>query len=103
MLMEASEESGSIHLPQHLTTLKERIGTPNLIVCLDSGCGNCTPRPLSISPTWIRSAFAHDLAFEFCADEQLWVTTSLRGVVVGELTASGLREGVHSGDASGSE
>ena len=40
---------------------------------------------------------------EFCADEQLWVTTSLRGVVVGELTASGLREGVHSGDASGSE
>ena len=45
MLMEASEESGSIHLPQHLTTLKERIGTPNLIVCLDSGCGNCTPRP----------------------------------------------------------
>ena len=51
MLMEASEESGSIHLPQHLTTLKERIGTPNLIVCLDSGCGNCTPRPLSISPT----------------------------------------------------
>jgi len=42
MLMEASEESGSIHLPQHLTTLKERIGTPNLIVCLDSGCGNCT-------------------------------------------------------------
>ena len=55
MLMEASEESGSIHLPQHLTTLKERIGTPNLIVCLDSGCGNCTPRPLSISPTWSRS------------------------------------------------
>ena len=45
MLMEASEESGSIHLPQHLTTLKERIGTPNLIVCLDSGCGNCTPLP----------------------------------------------------------
>ena len=42
MLMEASEESGSIHLPQHLTTLKERIGIPNLIVCLDSGCGNCT-------------------------------------------------------------
>lgn len=74
VLVEASEESGSIHLPQHLGTLKERIGTPNLIVCLDSGCGNY---------------------------EQLWVTTSLRGVVVGELTASGIREGVHSGDASG--
>jgi hypothetical protein len=39
VLIEASEESGSIHLPQHLGTLKERIGTPNLIVCLDSGCG----------------------------------------------------------------
>ena len=74
VLIEASEESGSIHLPQHLGTLKERIGTPNLIVCLDSGCGNY---------------------------EQLWVTTSLRGVVVGELTASGIKEGVHSGDASG--
>ena len=32
--------------------------------------------------------------------EQLWVTTSLRGVVVGELTASGIREGVHSGSPS---
>jgi hypothetical protein len=60
-LMEASEESGSVHLPQHLGTLKERIGTPNLIVCLDSGCGNY---------------------------EQLWVTTSLRGMVVGELSVS---------------
>ena len=40
MLIEASEESGSIHLPQHLGTLKDRIGIPNLIVCLDSGCGN---------------------------------------------------------------
>lgn len=61
-------------VPLRSGTLKERIGTPNLIVCLDSGCGNY---------------------------EQLWVTTSLRGVVVGELTASGIREGVHSGDASG--
>ena len=49
-------------------------GTPSLIICLDSGCGNY---------------------------EQLWMVTSLRGVIVGELTVSGIREGVHSGDASG--
>lgn len=74
IFIEASEESGSIHLPQHLEAFSSRIGTPSLIICLDSGCGNY---------------------------EQLWMVTSLRGVIVGELTVSGIREGVHSGDASG--
>src|SRR5436305_4669777 len=55
-------------------SLAPRIGTPGLVICLDSGCGNY---------------------------EQLWSTTSLRGLLSGDLTVSILREGVHSGDASG--
>ncbi|WP_147695771.1 peptidase dimerization domain-containing protein, partial [Vogesella mureinivorans] len=46
----------------------------SLVVCLDSGCGNY---------------------------EQLWCTTSLRGLAGGNLKVSVLEEGVHSGDASG--
>jgi len=78
VLIEASEESGSPHLPTWLDHLSDpahdRIGTPDLVICLDSGCGNY---------------------------HQLWVTTSLRGLVIGELSATVLREGVHSGDAGG--
>jgi acetylornithine deacetylase/succinyl-diaminopimelate desuccinylase-like protein len=40
IIIEACEESGSPDLPHYVTLLKERIGTPSLIVCLDSGCGN---------------------------------------------------------------
>ncbi len=61
----------AIRLIEHLTT---RIGKPSLVVCLDSGCGNY---------------------------EQLWMTTSLRGLVSGNLRVDILTEGVHSGDASG--
>lgn len=74
MLIECSEESGSIDLPHYIAQLSDRIGTPDLIICLDSGCGNY---------------------------DQLWLTTSLRGSVVGNLTVEVLTEGVHSGDASG--
>lgn len=74
VLIEASEESGSNDLPYYIEILKERIGEPSLVVCLDSGAGNY---------------------------EQLWVTTSLRGNLVGELSVELLQEGVHSGDASG--
>jgi acetylornithine deacetylase/succinyl-diaminopimelate desuccinylase-like protein len=74
ILIEACEESGSTDLPAYIEHLAARIGTPSLVVCLDSGCGNY---------------------------EQLWLTTSLRGVVVGTLEVSLLTEGVHSGDASG--
>lgn len=74
ILIEACEESGSGDLPYYIDALKDRIGTPSLVVCLDSGCGNY---------------------------EQLWVTTSLRGLVTGTLTVSTLTEGVHSGAASG--
>lgn len=72
--IEACEESGSYDLPFYIDHLSARIGTPDLVVCLDSGCGNY---------------------------EQLWLTTSLRGIAMGNLTVRVLTEGVHSGDASG--
>ena len=74
IIIEACEESGSYDLPFYIDTLKERIGSPDLVVCLDSGCGNY---------------------------DQLWATTSLRGMVAGTLSVEVLHEGVHSGDASG--
>ena len=74
VLIECSEESGSIDLPYYIDLLEEQIGTPDLVICLDSGCGDY---------------------------DRLWSTTSLRGGVVGNLTVEVLSEGVHSGDASG--
>jgi acetylornithine deacetylase/succinyl-diaminopimelate desuccinylase-like protein len=74
VIIECCEESGSTDLPAYIDLLASRIGTPRLVVCLDSGCGNY---------------------------EQLWMTTSLRGSIVGNLTVDVLTEGVHSGDASG--
>lgn len=74
VLIECCEESGSFDLPAYIEHLSERIGTPSLVVCLDSGCANY---------------------------DQLWMTTSLRGLIAGDLTVKILREGVHSGDASG--
>ena len=74
ILIECCEESGSFDLPAYLEALEPRIGTPTLVIGLDSGCGNY---------------------------EQLWGTTSLRGLVNGTLTIDVLSEGVHSGDASG--
>ena len=74
VLIEACEESGSFDLPFYVEHLKDRIGAPSLVICLDSGCGNY---------------------------DQLWLTTSLRGMTGGRLTVEVLTEGVHSGDASG--
>ena len=74
VLIEACEESGSYDLPAYVDHLAARIGKPSLVVCLDSGCGNY---------------------------EQLWCTTSLRGLAGGNFTVKVLEEGVHSGDASG--
>ena len=74
VLIEACEESGSYDLPYYVDHLAERIGKPSLVVCLDSGCANY---------------------------DQLWCTTSLRGLAGGNLTVKVLSEGVHSGDASG--
>lgn len=74
VLIEGCEESGSYDLPFYINYLANRIGSPSLVVCLDSGCGNY---------------------------DQLWVTTSLRGLAGGNLKVQVLEEGVHSGDASG--
>ena len=74
ILIECCEESGSYDLPAYLEALAPRIGTPDLVVGLDSGCGNY---------------------------DQLWGTTSLRGLINGVLSVEVLTEGVHSGDASG--
>jgi acetylornithine deacetylase/succinyl-diaminopimelate desuccinylase-like protein len=74
ILIEACEESGSFDLPAYIEHLAPRLGELSLVICLDSGCATY---------------------------EQLWSTTSLRGLVVGTLEVSLLREGVHSGDGSG--
>ena len=73
-LIEACEESGSYDLPAYLDALAPRMGDVGLVIALDSGAGNY---------------------------DQLWATTSLRGLVNGTLTATILTEGVHSGDAGG--
>jgi acetylornithine deacetylase/succinyl-diaminopimelate desuccinylase-like protein len=74
VIIEACEESGSYDLPFYIDHLADRIGKPELVICLDSGCGNY---------------------------DQLWNTTSLRGLIGGKLEVQILTEGVHSGDASG--
>ncbi|HEX7116726.1 MAG TPA: M20 family metallopeptidase [Steroidobacter sp.] len=74
ILIEGSEESGSPDLPPYIDALADRIGEPSLVVCLDAECGNY---------------------------DQFWCTTSLRGNLVGTLRVEVLREGVHSGMASG--
>ena len=73
-LIESCEESGSFDLPVYLDALRPRLGNVSLVVCLDSGAGNY---------------------------DQLWLTTSLRGMVSGVLKVEILTEGIHSGDASG--
>ena len=73
-IIESCEESGSFDLPAYIDALKDRLGNVSLVVCLDSGAGNY---------------------------DQLWLTTSLRGLASGTLKVEILTEGVHSGDASG--
>ncbi|EPY20780.1 peptidase M20/M25/M40 [Strigomonas culicis] len=53
---------------------REKIGDVDLMICLDSGCLNY---------------------------DQIWLTTSLRGVVGGTLNVQTLSEGMHSGLAGG--
>jgi len=74
ILIEGSEESGSVHLPAYLDKFAEEIGTPDLVICLDSGGGDY---------------------------DHLWITSSLRGVVNGDLTVRVLTQDKHSGSASG--
>lgn len=73
-LIETCEESGSRDLLPYVDALRDRLGAVELVICLDSGAGNY---------------------------DQLWLTTSLRGMASGTLKVEILTEGVHSGDASG--
>ncbi len=73
-LIESCEESGSYDLLPYVNALGKRLGDVGLVICLDSGAGNY---------------------------DQLWLTTSLRGMAGGTLKVEILTEGVHSGDASG--
>ena len=77
-LIETCEESGSYDLLPYIDALRapghNRLGDVGLVICLDSGAGNY---------------------------DQLWLTTSLRGMASGVLKVQVLTEGIHSGDASG--
>lgn len=73
-LIETCEESGSHDLLPYIDALRARLGDVGLVICLDSGAGNY---------------------------DQLWLTTSLRGMASGVLKVEVLTEGIHSGDASG--
>ena len=74
VLIEASEESGSPDLPAHLDALGDRLGTPGLVLALDSS-----------SPSY----------------DRLWLTTSLRGLIEADLEVQILSKGQHSGIAGG--
>ena len=74
VLIEACEESGSGDLPAHVEALAADIRAPSLVVCLDAEAGDY---------------------------DRLWLTTSLRGNLVGNLAIEVLTEGVHSGMGSG--
>lgn len=74
VLIEASEESSSVHLSAHLERLLPRIGTADLVVTLDSFCESY---------------------------DRLWTTTSTRGVCGGVLEIEVCADDPHSGRASG--
>ena len=74
IIIECSEESGSPDLPFYMDALERQVGKPSLVIALDSTCGNY---------------------------EQLWLTTSLRGMIIGDLRVQVLEQGAHSGSAGG--
>lgn len=74
ILIEFSEESGSPDLPAYLDSYAHLIGSPKLVIALDSGAGDY---------------------------ERLWSTTSLRGIVNCVVDVKVLEETAHSGIASG--
>ena len=74
VLIEFSEESGSPDLPHYMEMCSDKIGTPDLVICLDSGAGDYN---------------------------RFWTTTSLRGLIGISMKVGVLSEGVHSGGASG--
>ena len=74
LIGENEEESDSSSLVYYVNLLKPRMGQIDIVVCLDSG---------------------------ILTYDQLWVTTSLRGIMNLDLTVKTLKAGVHSGGGSG--
>lgn len=74
VILECCEESGSFDLPTYMDIIDQRYGSPDLVICLDSSAGNY---------------------------DQLWVTNSLRGIIIANVSVTLLEEGVHSGIAGG--
>ena len=72
LTFECDEESGSIDMDYYLQEMKEKIQTPDLVVCLDSGTVDY---------------------------DHFSITTSLRGYCAGELAIKVTKEGVHSGES----
>lgn len=70
VILEFCEESGSADLPHYVDHLAKRLGTPELVICLDSGSVDY---------------------------EAFTLTTSLRGNMAGDLKVEILKEGIHSG------
>jgi len=74
MVLETEEESGSPTLLELLDISKEAIGKPDFMFCMDSGAFN-----------W----------------DQLWMTSSLRGIAVVDMTVEAAKGGYHSGEVGG--
>lgn len=74
LVLETEEESGSPNLINLLNIAKDYIGKPDYLFCLDSG------------------------AFDY---EQLWLTSSLRGITLCDVTVSAGKGGYHSGEVGG--
>lgn len=72
--IEGEEETDSAYYMTYLEKLSPRIGNPDFVFCLDSGCSDYNT---------------------------MWLTTSLRGILEADLSVEVLTEGVHSGDSSG--
>ena len=74
LVLETEEESGSANLLTLLDVAKDFIGSPDYCFCMDSG------------------AFNYD---------QLWCTSSLRGITIVELIVEFAKGGYHSGEVGG--
>lgn len=74
MVLETEEESGSPNLITLLKLAKDAIGVPDALFCMDSG------------------------AFDY---NQLWITSSLRGICIIDMTVEVGKAGYHSGEVGG--
>uniref|UniRef100_A0A7S3MZR0 Uncharacterized protein n=1 Tax=Strombidium inclinatum TaxID=197538 RepID=A0A7S3MZR0_9SPIT len=74
LAIEAEEESGSVQLLNLLAQAKDVIKIPDVVLCMDSG------------------------AFDY---ENLWITSSLRGITIVDLKVDCGKAGYHSGETGG--